>query len=81
MADEKQNPKQQSGQQQQQQKQHGQQEERKPGQSQQGGMFQPVYLRLERLVQLLAAVTVDIGPHGSHPVQVALAIAVNRPAA
>jgi hypothetical protein len=37
MADEKQNPKQQSGQQQQQQKQQGQQEERKPGQSQQGG--------------------------------------------
>jgi hypothetical protein len=37
MADEKQNPKQQSGQQQQQQKQQGQQEDRKPGQSQQGG--------------------------------------------
>jgi len=44
-------------------------------------MLQPVYLLFERFIQLAPTVTMDIGPHRGHPVQVTVAIRVDQPAA
>ena len=48
-------------------------------QPQQGRMLQPVHLSLDRVVDLLAAMTMDVGPDRSDSVQPAVALGIDQP--